>query len=134
MIAATGGPARYRTRFSNGTSEAAADTTADKGGSGDGFRPHELLEAALATCVNMTVRMYAAKHAIALAGVTTRVSLDRSDPAQAVFRYEVELEGALTPADREKLLDAARACPVRRTLSRQIRFERSAQPADGATQ
>lgn len=40
----------YATRFSDGVQEALADTTADKGGGGAGFRPHDLLEAALATC------------------------------------------------------------------------------------
>ncbi len=123
MIRATSDSARYSTRFSDGTYEGVADTTADKGGGGSGFRPHSLLEAALATCVNMTVRMYADNHNIPLAEVTTRVSLDRSVPDQTMFRYEVEFDGDLTPQQVEKLLETANACPVRRTLSKTIRFE-----------
>ncbi len=123
MIRATSDSARYSTRFSDGTYEGVADTTADKGGGGSGFRPHSLLEAALATCVNMTVRMYADNHNIPLAEVTTRVSLDRSVPDQTMFRYEVEFDGDLTPQQVEKLLETANACPVRRTLSKRIRFE-----------
>jgi putative redox protein len=71
----------------------------------------------------MAVRMYADKHGIPLAGVTTRVKLDRSLPDETVFRYAVELGGDLTPEEEERLLLAARACPVRRTLSKRIRFE-----------
>ena len=41
---------------------ASSDNTPDKGGKGAGFRPHELLEAALACCMNMSVRMYAESH------------------------------------------------------------------------
>jgi putative redox protein len=78
VIRATSDSPRYRTTFSDGKREGVADITADKGGGGSGFRPHCLLEAALATCVNMTVRMYADNHGIPLAGVITRVSLDRS--------------------------------------------------------
>jgi len=50
MIQASSQPERYRTAFTNGGQTALADTTADKGGGGAGFRPHELLEAALASC------------------------------------------------------------------------------------
>jgi putative redox protein len=123
MIGTRSEAVRYQTRFSDGEHEGAADTTADKGGRHSGFRPHDLLEAALATCVNMTVRMYADSHGIPLRGVTTRVTLDRTNPEEAVFRYEVGLDGELTEDQKNRLLRAASACPVRRTLSRRIGFE-----------
>lgn len=126
MIRATGESTRYHTRFSDGEHEGIADTTADKGGQHAGFRPHDLLEAALAACVSMTVRMYADHHAIPLRGVTTKVNLDRSHPDEAVFCYDVDLDGELTPEQQDKLLHAAKACPVRRTLSKRIRFESGA--------
>ena len=123
MIVATSQLAPYQTRFSDGSHEGLSDTTADKGGAHAGFRPHDLLEAALANCVNMTVRMYAAHHAIPLSGVTTRVSLDRSHPDAVVFRYVVAFDGDLTPEQTQRLLRAAEACPVRRTLSKRVQFE-----------
>lgn len=128
MIQATGGATRYQTRFSNEKDEALADTTADKGGGGSGFRPHDLLEAALATCVNMTVRMYADNHGIPLSGVTTRVSVDRSVPEKTTFRYDLEFAGPLTPEQLKKLYVAANACPVRRTLSNTIQFDSAFTP------
>jgi putative redox protein len=122
MISAGCEAPRYRTRFSNGTHEAFADTTPDKGGGTAGFRPHELLEAALASCVSISVRMAAEKHAIPLDAVSTRVRLDRGAEG-AVFHTEIEIHGdSLTPEQRARLLDAAKACPVRRTLSGPIRF------------
>jgi putative redox protein len=122
MIIATSESPQYRTRFSDGTHDGMADTTAEKGGSDAGFRPHDLLEAALATCVNMTIRMYADNHGIPLQGVTTKVTLDRNTIEQAIFKYEIEFVGDLEPLHAEKLLQAANACPVRRTLSRTIVF------------
>lgn len=47
---------RYQTIASNSRHELAADAPAEKGGDGAGFSAHELLEAALAVCVNMAVR------------------------------------------------------------------------------
>jgi putative redox protein len=123
MICAKSQLARYQTRFTDGEHEGVADTTADKGGEHSGFRPHDLLEAALAACVNMSVRMYADHHGIPLRGVTTKVSLDRTHPDEVVFRYDLEVDGELTEEQRNRLLQASRACPVRKTLSKRIRFE-----------
>lgn len=123
MISAGSETPRYRTRFSNGILEAFADTTPDKGGGAAGFRPHELLEAALACCINMSVRMLADKHGIPLEAVTTRVRLERG-AGGAVFHTEIEIHGdSLTPEQRERLAEAAKACPIRRTLSGSIRIE-----------
>jgi putative redox protein len=112
----------FRVQFSDGRHSALADTTPDKGGGEAGFRPHGLLEAALATCMNMTATMYAAKHAIPLTQVVTKVTLDRSGSEQVVFNYSVELTGALTDQQREAIRSAIRVCPVRKTLSRGVRF------------
>ena len=67
--------------------------------------------------------MCATREGIPLAAITTRVSLDRSEPDEAVFHHEVELQGDLTADQRAKLLKVARASPVRRNLMRTIRFD-----------
>ena len=105
-----------------GKHTASADTTPDKGGGNQGFRPHELLEAALASCMNMHLPMYAANHGIELGEVATKVSLDRSSPLKAVFSYSIELSGQLDDEQRKKLLEIAETCPVRRTLSKKVSF------------
>src|SRR5208283_1577583 len=110
----------FLTRFSTDTHTAYADTTPDKGGGNEGFRPHELLEAALATCVNMHVRMYARNHGIAVESVSTSVALDRSNPSEAVFKCSLDISGKLSPEESKKLVKIAEICPVRQTLSRRI--------------
>lgn len=122
MIETNSDDIRYRVRFTNGTHTAFSDAAQDKGGSGSGFRPHELLEAALASCINMTLRMYADQHALPLSGVTTRVTLDRANPEEVVFEYEIDLHGSLSQDDRDRLLEAAKKCPVRQTLSKRVGF------------
>jgi len=89
MIRADSQPTNYETELSNGEHRAMSDTTPDKSGANRGFRPHELLEAALATCLNMTVRMAADKHGIPLSNVSVTVSLNREQPTEPVFEYSV---------------------------------------------
>jgi putative redox protein len=122
IIAGSKEPA-YLTPFSDGKHSALADTTKEKGGSGGGFWPHTLLEAALATCINITLRKYADKHAIPLTAASTKVKLDRSRADAAVFGYEVELHGNLTAPQRQALLKAAADCPVKATLLKQVSFK-----------
>jgi putative redox protein len=124
MIFAKSDRQPYRTEFTNGVYSGVSDTTTDKGGAGSGFRPHDLLEAALAVCINMTVKMYADNQGIPLESVNTKVHLDRQQE-ESVFEYDVELFGSsLSVEMRDRLQQIAHSCPIRRTLSKKIRFVR----------
>ena len=122
MIQTNSQPTPFQVQFTNERHSALADTTQDKGGGDSGFRPHELLEAALATCMNMMATMYATKHGIPLAQVVTKVTLDRSGSEQVVFKYVLELKGDLTNEQRKAINSAVLVCPVRKTLSRGFKF------------
>ena len=123
MIKATSERASYQTSFTNGQDVSMADTTSDKGGSGAGFSPDELLEAALASSMNMTLRMFAEKHSIPLTSVSTTVKLDQNYPDEAIFNYALELTGSLSASDRQLLGEAARSCHVMQTLSKKLSFQ-----------
>ncbi len=122
MIRAISEATPYKVQFTNGQLSAQADTTRDDGGRGDGFRPHELLEAALATCANIIAMMYAKNHAIPLVQAVVKVTLDRSGSEKVVFNHEVELKGDLTTEQKQAVMSAIRACPVRKTLLRGVSF------------
>lgn len=108
----------YLTAFSNGTYEAIADVSVAKGGGGLGFGPHELLEAALATCLTMTVQMAAKKHGFPLEGARCTARLDRSQPDRIQLNYTLTLDGpALTSEQLTTLHASAARCPVAQTLS-----------------
>lgn len=123
MIEAESRRTPFAVLFSNGAETVRVDATPEKGGAGEGFRPHELLEAALASCMNMSLQMYAQSHSVPLARVTTQVWLDRSGKGKTVFRYNLELKGPLSNDQRRQLLQVAEACPVRDTLSRDVSFK-----------
>ena len=122
MIRADSGPENYLTFVTNGEFTLPSDTTADKGGGNRGFRPHELLEAALASCMAMSLRMAAQQAGIPLGEVSVNVSLNRNGPSGPTFDYSVAFPATVAPADRATLLAALDSCPVRRTLSRPLHF------------
>jgi putative redox protein len=112
----------YQTRVTNDRQMLAADAPVDKGGGAAGFGAHELLEAALAVCINMAVRMHADARTIPLESASTRVQLVRPNPETICFDFALELAGPLSDDQRAELRAAARTCPVRQTLSRRIEF------------
>ncbi len=113
---------KYLTRFTNGMFSAYADTTKNKGGAEQGFRPHELLEAALACCMNMSLRMHAEKLSISLSEVNVHVSLNRDDPEKPTFEYGVSFGKSLSSEEKQKLLTALECSSVRSTLSKPLAF------------
>jgi putative redox protein len=122
MVTAESADTPYLTSLTNGQHRTSADCGPEKGGQGNGFRPHELLEAAVASCVNMWIRMYADNHQLPLEGVSTSVEIKRDRPGEAVFEYAIVLDGPLTPEQKSKLLEIAQTCPVRKTLSGTLSF------------
>src|SRR5947207_15419850 len=96
MIRSSSLDVAYRTAFTNGSHDAVADIPIEKGGAGKGFGPHELLEAAFATCLTMTVQMCAAKHGLPLQAAQCEVRIDRSVPGIVTLNYELAFDGLLT--------------------------------------
>lgn len=122
MIQTKSNGAPYRTWFSNGEHGAFADTTPDNGGQNAGFRPHDLLEAALACCVTITAQMFAQRHGIPLRQVRAVVRLNREQASEPTFEVKMDFDGELTEKQIEQLQVAVQSCPVRKTLSNGIRF------------
>ena len=117
MIRATSDGVPYRVTFTDGRFAATSDTTAEKGGGDAGFGPHELLEAALATCLTITLEKTARQQGMPLERAGAAVRLDRSRPGEPVLTYELEMHGPLTDEQKRKLADAAANCPVGKTLT-----------------
>ena len=112
----------YRGVATNGRCEMQTDAPLAKGGGGTGFGAHELLEAALATCINMAVRMHASAHGIPLKAVEASVRILRPDEGTIVFEQVLDLQGPLSDEQRAALMAAADASPVRQTLSKRLQF------------
>lgn len=105
----------YLTELSIG----AASWLADADDSTAAPDPHQLLDAALAACTAITLRMYAARKGIPLDDV--RVGIDHVE-RDGVYRMRRTLEfvGDLTEVQRTRLFEIAEKCPVHKTLSGRI--------------
>ena len=122
MIVATGNNNTYVTKISNHMDEIYSDTTESKGGSGKYFRPHDLIEAGFASCLNITTRMVLNSMGLAYETIMVHVELDRSDPSKSIFKYQIDIEGQLDEESKRAVLNKVMNCPVRKTLSKQLEF------------
>jgi putative redox protein len=93
-----------------------SDAATAEGGDDLGPDPHELLDAALASCTALTLMLYARRKGWRLEGVEAEVSHAEADGVYRM-RRDIRLVGGLAPDERERLLEIANKCPVHRTLS-----------------
>jgi putative redox protein len=122
LIRTKGARQNYRTLVASDAHQVLTDAPVAKGGGGEGFGPHELLEAALASCLNMSVRMQAAALELVVDNVRTAVSIDRSRDEEATFSYAIDFDSSFGDEERAQLIAAAVDCPVIKTLRKRLVF------------
>lgn len=115
---------KYRVQLDNGRHVFGADEPVEQGGQDLAPTPDELLEAALASCTAITLRMYADRKAWKLDTIDVEVKLERIDQ-KTLFTRNIQLKGELDQAQKERLLQIAKACPVSKTLSGSIEVNSS---------
>ena len=109
------------------------DEPEDKGGEDEGPTPQELLAASLASCVAVTVEMYAGRKGWDVGAVEVECGYEPADPgAPTTFRIALRVPGHCTPEQLEKLRIIAAKCPVRRTLEGEVRVEERIEVAAAA--
>ena len=99
----------------DGVHHVVTDEPVRLGGDGSGPSPHELLPAALASCISTHLVMYARTKGWQLGSCAVHVDYD---PQSAPRRFDVEIAiGApLTAVQQQRLAKVAATCPVRRAL------------------
>jgi putative redox protein len=128
------GEGKFTERLLDGRHVLIADEPVVAGGNDRGPGPYELLLMALGACTTMTLRLYADRKRWPLDRVIVRLhhaKIHAEDCADCETRQGlldriervIELEGALDPAQRQRLMEIADMCPVHRTLTSEIKIE-----------
>ena len=115
MTAASITNEHYRVTLKNGEHAFYADEPKIVGGGNTAPAPDDLLEASLASCTAITLRMYADRKEWKLDTIEVSVNIERID-TKTVFTRSILLKGDITAEQKERLLQIAKACPVSKTL------------------
>jgi putative redox protein len=102
------------------------DVSAEHGGLDEYFSPVELVSAALASCVSGVVAIVAKRNGVDLTAMQTHVSLEMvASPVRRIgsIRLTLQVPGGsgISAVVRKKLEAAANACPVKNSLSPDVR-------------
>ncbi len=120
MIKASIQTDHFATLITGGTHQIFADQPQEKGGTDKGFTPKELLAASLASCIAITLRMYADRKQWPLKEVVVMVDIEKETNT---IKKEIEFIGELSPDQIERLTEIADKCPVSKLLSQKNNME-----------
>ena len=93
------------------------------GGGGTGPSPHELLPAALASCISTTLVRYGLTKDWDLGTVDVDVDYDHKATPRRRFHVDIHIGAVLDNEQRTRLEKVAAACPLRRALEAGFEFE-----------
>ena len=106
----------------NGRHTIVTDEPLSLGGTDEGPAPHELLPAALASCIATMVAMYAEKRGWQIGDASVDVSYD-SEASPRRFEIQLNLPAELSSEQLRRLERVAESCPLRRALEAGFTFE-----------
>jgi putative redox protein len=93
------------------------DEPSEKGGGDSGPSPTRLLGASLASCIAITVEMYAERKGWEVGAVEVDVEIGYDGPVPTSFEVGLKLPGELDDEQRRRLLVIATKCPVHKVLA-----------------
>lgn len=111
----------YATRASLHQHALVVDESVEFGGQDRGPMPGDLLCLSLASCKVITLRMYAQRKGWTVTQIRVRVDLVKGSQGglgQNTFRCELSLAGELDEAQRKRMLEISKACPIQRLLAK----------------
>lgn len=124
----------YQVQITNGRHVWYSDEPPEVDGSDTGPNPYELLLGALAACACITLSMYASRKGIDLSSISVQYTHERvhaddcemcDDDATGFIdtvTSQLFIEGSFTDAERDRLAEVARRCPVHKTLEKGVVF------------
>lgn len=120
------------TSLSNGRHAWSADIDKTLGGTDLAPDPHELLDSALAACTLLTLELYIRRKQLAVSQLAVQVEHveGKGEDGQPLYQLQrkLRIEGELSDAERQRLLEIAGRCPIHRILEGEVRIATELQP------
>lgn len=116
------GAGGYANAIITGDHNIPVDEPQDHGGLDTGPTPTEYLSAALAACTSITLRMYLNRKKWPADHISVDVSFTRAEQADengwhpVTFKRELNVTGALSEDQKDRLIEIANKCPVHKIL------------------
>ena len=118
---ATIGDDLYKTELVARKHHLLADEPIEAGGKDAGPRPGDFLRMSLASCTAITLRMYANRKGFSVNKITVEVTSKEVEGGTA-FDTDIQIFGDLQEAERQRMLQIAKLCPVHKALTRPIQI------------
>ncbi|MBC3872758.1 OsmC family protein [Undibacterium flavidum] len=101
------------------THQLSTDVSIAEGGEDVGPSPHDLYDAALASCKALTVMWFARKKNIPVTHIDTRIERDDSEERQGTYRLSTHLiiHGDISDEEFHQLSAVAEKCPVHKLMT-----------------
>lgn len=97
-----------------------ADQPPRLGGNDSGPAPYDFLHAGLGSCTAITIRAYAARKNIDLAGFSLSVSSRRDENKNLIIDKELTFAGNYSDEDVKKLVEVSKACSMHKDLAKAV--------------
>ncbi len=103
----------------SGSHRVISDITIAEGGEDLGPSPHDLYDAALASCKALTLMWYANKKGIKISNISTRIERDDSEERHGVYKLNtyLVLSGDFSEEEFQQLSAVAEKCPVHKLMT-----------------
>jgi putative redox protein len=112
----------YKTELTSRSHSIIADEPLEAGGKDLGPRPGDFIRMGLASCTAITLRMYANRKNLDVSKINVSVSNGPFD-AGTTYKTEIEIIGNLDEAQKTRMLQIAKLCPVHKALTNPIKIE-----------
>ncbi|MBR7801311.1 OsmC family protein [Undibacterium fentianense] len=95
------------------------DVAIAEGGEDLGPSPHDLYDAALASCKALTVMWFARKKNIPVTHIDTHITRDDSQERQGIYRLtaNLQIQGEFSDAEFAQLVAVAEKCPIHKLMT-----------------
>ena len=123
------GHEHYVTKLSMRGHLLVADEPLENGGKDTGPTPTELILSGLASCTASTLRMYADKKGWDVERIDLELSIhiEKTDNGQlSRIHSSVDITGNITQEQKDRMLEIAMKCPVRKLLTNPIEISTTA--------